>query len=94
MMTREMVMELLATAGADLSIWEYSDGVRISVTVEDFEGFEEDGAEVYRDLDDEDLVDSIYDRLEASAISVSGDYYRYFEFDGFTVVWGCASFDI
>lgn len=94
MMTREMVMELLATAGDDLSIWEYSDGVRISVTVEDFEGFEEDGTEVYRDLDNEDLVDSIEEQLEVSALSVSGDFYRYFEFDGFTVVWGCASFDI
>jgi len=94
MMTREMVMELLATAGADLSVWEYSDGSQISVTVEDFEGFSDDWDEIDRELDDEDLVDSIEEQLEASALSVSGDYYRYFEFDGFTVVWGYASFDI
>ena len=94
MMTREMVMELLATAGADLSVWEYSDGSQISVTVEDFEGFSDDWSEIDRELDNGDLVDSIEEQLEASALSVSGDYYRYFEFDGFTVVWGYASFDI
>ena len=94
MMTREMVMELLATAGADLSVWEYTDDSRISVTVEDFEGFSDDWDEIDRELDDEALVDSIQEQLEASAVSVSGDFYRYYEFDGFTVVWGYASFDI
>ena len=94
MMTREMVMELLATAGADLSVWEYSDGSQISVTVEDFEGFSDDWDEIDRELDDEELVGSIEEQLEASALSVSGDFYRYFEFDCFTVVWGYASFDI
>jgi len=94
MMTREMVMELLATAGDDLSVWESSDGSRIDVTVEDFIGFDEDWDEIDRELDDEELVDSIKEQLEASALSISGNYYRYFEFDGFTVVWGYASFDI
>lgn len=93
-MTYKMVMELLATAGADLSVWEYSDGSQISVTVEDFEGFSDDWDEIDRELDDEELVDSIEEQLEASALSVSGDFYRYFKFDGFTVVWGYASFDI
>ena len=94
MMTREMVMELLATAGEDLSIYEYSDGSQISVTVEDFEGFSDDWEEIDRELDDEELVDSIEKVLEASAVSVHGDFYRYFQFDGFVVCWGYASFDI
>ena len=92
MMTYEMVMELLATAGADLSVDECGD--RIYVTVEDFDGFDESWDEIMRDLDDEELVDSIYEQLEASAVSASGDFYRYFDFDGFTIVWGSASFDI
>ena len=94
MMTREMVMELLATAGADLDAYESYDGSRISVTVEDFEGFDDEWAEIDRELDDEELVDSIQEQLEASAVSASGDFYRCCEFDGFTVVWGYASFDI
>ena len=92
-MTREMVMELLATADADIDADEFSDG-NIHVIVADFEGFDENWSEIERELVDEDLVISIYKQLEASALSVSGNYYRYFEFDGFTIVWGYASFYI
>lgn len=92
MMTYEMVMELLATAGADLDVLAL-DG-EISVTVQDFAGFDDSWCEVDRELDDEDLVDSVQEQLEAMAVSVDGDFYRYYEFDGFTVVWGYASFDI
>jgi len=92
MMTREMVMELLATAGEDLMVSEYDD--EISVTVYDFEGFDEDWSEIIRELDDEVLVDTIYGTLAIEARRVEGDFYRYFHFDGFTVCWGYASFDI
>lgn len=92
MMTREMVLELLATLGSDVDVYERMDGT-IRVTVEDFEGFDEEWSEVEADYD-EDAVDAVYERLEAEASEVSGDYYRYFQFDGFTVVWGYASMDI
>lgn len=94
MMTREMVMELLAMAGADLDVYEYTDGSQISVTVEDFEGFDDDYNEIDRELDNAELVESIESQLAKSALSVFDDFYRCFEFDGFTVVWGYASFDI
>ena len=93
MMTREMVMELLATAGDDVSVYVHADGTRIDATVEDFEGFDDDWDEIEREAD-EDLIESIEERLEEQAVSAYGNYYRYFEFDGFTVVWGYASFDI
>lgn len=92
MMTREMVMELLATAGADLDVDTCMDGT-VRVTVQDFEGFDEDWCEVEGDFDEE-LVDSIQETLEESALSAEGDYYRYYEFDEFTVVWGYASMDV
>ena len=92
MMTREMVMELLATAGADLDVYTCADG-EVHVTVQDFEEFDEDWDEVEGDFDEE-LVDSIQETLEESAVSAEGDYYRYYEFDGFTVVWGYASMDV
>ena len=94
MMTREMVMELLATAGEDLSIYEYSDDSIIAVTVEDFEGFTDDWEEIDRELNDAKLVNYIREQLETKASSVSGDFYRYFHFNDFTVCWGYASFDI
>ena len=65
MMTLEMVMELLATAEDDLSVDVDSHG-DVDVTVEDFEGFDEDWSEIERDYDEE-LVDSIEKRLEASS---------------------------
>ena len=92
MMTREMVLELLATLGADVDVYERMDGT-VRVTVQDFEGFDEEWSEVDRDYD-EDAVDAVYERLEAEASEVSGDFYRYFQFDGFTVVWGYASMDV
>lgn len=92
MMTREMVLELLATLGSDVDVYERMDGT-IRVTVQDFEGFDEEWSEVEAGHD-EDAVDVVYERLEAEASEVEGDYYRYFQFDGFTVVWGYASMDI
>ena len=91
MMTMEMVMELLGTLGDDVDVHVHADVVR--VTVEDFEGFDDDCEEVDRDYD-EDAVDAVYDALSDACDSEEGDYYHYFHFDGFTVVWGYASMDI
>lgn len=93
MMTREMVLELLATLGADVDVYERMDGT-VRVTVQDFDGYDEHWSEMDRELDDEDAVEAVYERLEAEASEVSGDFYRYFQFDGFTVVWGYESMDI
>jgi len=92
MMTREMVLELLTTLGSDIDVYERMDGT-ICATVQDFEGFDENYSEVYRDYD-EDATDAVYERLEAEASEVSGSFYRYFQFDGFYVVWGYSSMDI
>jgi len=92
MMTREMVLELLATLGTDVDVYVRMDGT-VRVTVQDFEGFDDDWSEIEADYD-EDAVGAVYERLEAEASEVSGDYYHYFQFDGFTVVWGYASMDV
>ena len=91
-MSLEMVLELLASAGDDLMVDVYGD--EVSVVVEDFVGFDDDWSEVMRDLDDADLVDSIEEQLSAECVSEDGDFYHYFHFDGFSVCWGYASFDI
>lgn len=89
-MTREMVMELLGTFD-DITVFTHGDN--IYVTVEDFEGFDEDGKEVDHDYD-EDAVDAVYDALSDACESENGDFYHYFHFEGFTVIWGYASMDI
>ncbi len=92
MMTKEMVMELLAKAEADLMVDEWDD--EISVTVDDFVGFDEDWSEVMRDLENAELVDEIYETLKKEAVSVDDDFYVNFHFEGFSVCWGYGSFDI
>lgn len=86
-MTREMVKELLAKAGRNLEVREVEGGFYA------IEQGEEEWVEIFPGVDMEELMDSIIDRLEESALSVSGDVYRYYDFDGFTVVWGSVAFD-
>ena len=92
MMTMAMVMELLASAGDDLIVMDWNDS--IDVEVNDFEGFDDEWAEIIRDVENEELVDSIYETLKKEAISVDEDCYVEFKFDGFSVSWGYASYNI
>lgn len=94
MMTLEMVLELLAQAESDLFFDDELFEGELSVTVHDFDGFDEDWSEVMRDLDNAKLVDKVYETLKAEAIEVSGDFYEYFDFGDFVVCWGYSSFDI
>lgn len=91
-MSQEMVLELLASAGQDISYHVDGDGDIIAI-VQDFEGFDDDWSEVFSDYD-EDLIDSIEEQLEESCLSREGDFYYCYHFDGFSVVWGYASYDI
>lgn len=93
MMTKEEVLTLLTTAKADLDVMDYGDG-DIDVTVMDFEGFDDHWCEIMRDLEDEALVDRIFDTLRDNCVEFIEDFYTQFVFDGFTVQWGYASYDI
>ena len=91
MMTYEEVMALLKTLGDDVSVFAHDDVIR--VTVEDFEGFDDDYCEVMRDYD-EDAVDEVLEALEAHCAEVVGDFYTDYYFEGFSVRVGYASYDI
>lgn len=91
MMTYEEVMALLETLGDDVSISDCGDKIR--VTVEDFEGFDDNWCEVMRDYD-EDAVDEVLEALEAHCAEVVDDFYTDYYFDGFSVRIGYASYDI
>lgn len=77
----------------DVSVYVRADGEEIVVTVEDFDGFEEDGSEIDREYDVE-KVDALEEWLEEHCEREHGDFYTYYEFDGFSVEWGYASMDI
>jgi hypothetical protein len=93
MMTREMVMAQVDALGEDASYYVDRDG-DLHVTLDDFGGYDEDWCEIDREYDDEEAVEAFLDLLEAEASEVSGDFYRYYQMDGFTVVVGCSSMDI
>ena len=63
------------------------------ITVDDFEGFDEDWSEIMRDYDVE-AVDGLIEWLEEHCISEDGDLYSYYHFEEFDVQLGYSSFDI
>lgn len=92
-MTIEMMKEQLNALCEDISFWEWDDENKLDVTVEDFEGFDEDWDEVYADIDD-DAVDKMIEWLESHCDSHEGDLYHYYTFGDLVVCLGWASFDI
>ena len=63
------------------------------ITVDDFEGFDEDWSEIMRDYDEE-AVDGLIEWLEEHCISEDGDFYSYYHFEEFDVELGYSSYDI
>ena len=92
-MTREMMVAAIEALGADASLCERSDGM-LDVTLQDFEGFDDDWSEIDREFDDEEAVDAFLEMLEAECSSQKGDFYVVYHFEGFDVQLGYASFDI
>lgn len=88
-MTKAEVLAMLETI-EDISIDKH-DNI-IDVTIEDFEGFEEDGEEVFRTTDIS--VEIMIDWLESHCISQKGRYYTTYCFDDFEVCVGYSSMDI
>lgn len=92
-MTIEMMKEQLNALCEDISFWEWENENKLDVTVEDFEGFDEDWDEVYADIDD-NAVDKMIEWLESHCDSHEGDLYHYYTFGDLVVCLGWASFDI
>lgn len=91
-MTIETIIAQLDRISAD-SDYGISDN-HIDLTIDDFEGFDEDWSEIYRELVDADAVEEVLDWLEASADYVDGDFYYYYHFGDIVVELGYTSFDI
>jgi hypothetical protein len=63
------------------------------ITINDFEGFDDDWSEIMRDYDGE-AEEALIDWLEEHCISGDGDFYYYYYFEDFNVQLGYSSYDI
>lgn len=93
MMSREMMLAAIEALGDDADLFDAEDYC-LDVTLEDFEGFDDDWNEIMREYDDAEAVDAFLEMLEAECSSCEGDFYTVYHFEGFDVRLGYASFDI
>lgn len=93
MMTREMMVATVEALGADATLSGAQTDC-LEVTLEDFEGFDDDWEEVDRDYDHPEAVAQFQEMLETECLSQDGDFYVTYHFDGFDVCLGYASFEI
>ena len=66
----------------------------INLTIDDFEGFDEDWCEIDREFVNADAVEEVLVWLEENADCVDGDFYYYYHFGEIVVEVGYTSFDI
>ena len=93
-MTMEMMKKQLMTLCEDISFWENTDKNMLGVIVEDFEGFDEDGDEVFADIN-EDAVNIMIEWLEEHCDSHDGGcFYQYYTFGDLVVCLDWESYDI
>lgn len=92
-MTMEMMKKQLKSLCKDISFFEYPNKNELRVTVEDFEGFDENWHETFADID-EDAVDEMIEWLEENCDSWEGDFYYDYTFGDLVVCLGWASYDI
>jgi hypothetical protein len=92
----EIIIAMLEKMGEDVDYCVREiDGEKpeLEITVDDFEGFDEDWSEIMREYD-VDAVRALIDWLEEHCISEDGDLYYEFHFEDFDVQLGYSSFDI
>lgn len=87
----EMMVKMLVALQAGEDVRYSHRGDVYYVTVEDFEGFDDDWCEIYRDYSDAALVDEFECWLEEQASSEEDYCYH---FDGFSVQLSYSSWDI
>lgn len=74
--------------------WYDVDDNRINLTINDFEGFDDNWSEIDREFVDAKVVEEVLDWLEENADSPEGDFYEYYHFGDIVVEVRYTSFDI
>ena len=88
----DTLMVLIDACENDVDFFE-EDGM-IDLTINDFEGFDDNWNEVMRDYDNPNAVDALLDWLNANCVSKVDEFYAVYSFGDFAVQLGYASFDI
>ena len=91
-MTIEIITAQLDRISAD-SYYDVNDN-HSDLTIDDFEGFDEDWSELDREFVDADAVEEVLEWLEENADCVDDDFYRLYHFGDIVVEVGYTSFDI
>lgn len=91
-MTIETITTQLDRISAD-SWYDVTDEY-IDLTINDFEGFDDEWSAVARELVDADAVAEVLEWLEEKADRVDDDFYRCYHFGEIVVEVGYTSFDI
>ena len=92
----EIIIAMLEKMGEDVDyrVREIEDEKpELVITVDDFEGFDEDWSEIMREYD-VDAVRSLKIWLTKHCISEESNLYSYYHFEDFDVQLGYSSFDI
>ena len=85
--------KMVDACGVDAILERHSDGT-YALTLEDFEGFDDDWNEVEREYDNEEAVDALLEWLEDNCIDKTERLDIHYVFPDFQVTLGYASFDI
>ena len=91
-MTIEIITAQLDRISEDS--WYDVDDNRVNLTINDFDGFDDNWREIDREFVDEDAVEEVLDWLEEHADYVDGDFYHYYHFGDIVIEVGYTSFDI
>lgn len=86
-------IQMVDACGVDAILERYSDGA-YALTLEDFDGFDDDWNEVEREYENEEAVDALLDWLEANCTERDDNLYIHYVFPDFQLTLGYASFDI
>jgi hypothetical protein len=92
----EIIIAMLEKMGEDVDyrVREIAEEKpELVITINDFEGFDDDWSEIMRDYDGE-AEETLIDWLEEHCISGDGDFYYYYYFEDFNVQLGYSSYDI
>lgn len=92
-MTRTEILNALNGFGEDVYVWERQDGT-IEVTINDFDGFDDDWNEIDRELENDEAITEFIHTLAETCNHMVNELYQTYYFDGFAVNVGWASFDI
>lgn len=91
-MTIETITTQLDRISADS--WYDIEDNRINLIINDFEGFDEEYSEIFREFVDADAVEEVLEWLEKNADYIDNYLYRLYHFGNIVVEVGYTSFDI